>query len=388
MRNRSFFAAAALMMAAVMLALSVIPAAALDTKYTFDDFKMSIRISRNYTVITRDSERSDEAFGDLALDYDETMTAFNAADIYLQAYAPDDTYKITLTVNEDDNSRSVNNYSDLTPAQREEILNHLLADASCTGGSENRHGGNIFFDILLTGSVDDKTVYIAQDQTVINGLNINLTLQKEGEEIMVEEIRALSDIAGSLNFDKIVLKNTGPSFEWWRVLLWIGILVVISILISLIYRHNNKNKQRRSDQRRLHQDRRSTALPQKDAESAQDQAKDAADAPSFERVLGYQSDDEYMDRASTDLESFDISVRDRDPQKGIDFFEDEGDGIDDGTDYFDNYFNEQTPRRTAAQRAAGTVGAYIKIAFTHLGYFFRNIGKTIAKFFRGGKNNR
>lgn len=380
--------------AVMLLIASVISVSALDAKYTFDEFGMSLKVPRTYTVITRDSQREDEAFDDLSLDYDETMTAFNAAGIYLQAYAPENAYKITLTVGSDENSESINNYSDLTPSQREEVLAQFTADPSCTGGSEMRHGGNIFFDIDLTGEVDGKTVFIAQDNTVINGLNINLTLQKN-EEIPAEELRALNNIANTLNFDKITLKNSGPSFEWWRVLLWVGMLAVISVSVSMLYRRYNVSKKRKAEERLQQRLQRRAALAKELGDEAmikeieeEQEPKEPEVEQSFDEALGYKDDEEFLKRASTDLESYDISVRDRDPRRGIDFFEDDGDSINDGTDYFENYFQESTPSRTPAQRTASTVGAYIKIAFNHIGYFFRNLAKSISKIFKGGNKNR
>lgn len=349
---------------------------------------MSLKIPKNFTVVTKDLERTDPVFSDAGLDYDETITAFNAAHIYLQAFDPDRTYKVTLTVLSDDNSKSINNYSDLTPQQREEILNNYLSDAMCTSATELKHGGNIFFDITLEEGSEEHPIYINQCNTVINGQNINLTLQKNDESILSDEAKVLTNIANSMSFDKITLNNAGPSFEWWRFLLWIVILAALSVGISFAYKQYNLSRKKKLEERRKrhHPSLQEEATSSSVATPGEGSSEDSQ-IPTFDEALGYESDTDFQNRAATDLESFDINVKEKSKAGGISYFEDNGDSIDDGTDYFDTYFKEPTATRTPVERAAGTVGAYIKIAFNHLGYFFRNMFKAIAKFFKGDKTN-
>ena len=369
----------------------VVSASALDDKYTFDDIGMSVKIPKNLIVITKDSEKTDEAFSKAGLDYDETITAFNAAHIYLQALEPDGVYRITLTVSSDDASKSINNYSDLSAQQREEVSKNFLSDPMCTSAVEIKHGGNIFFDLTNESSEDGEPVYINQCNTVINGLNINLTLRKSAEAIMGDEAKILTNIANSMAFEKITLNSGGPSFEWWRVLLWVVILALLSVMISLAYkRYNLSQKKKLEERRRRHLAALERLHEEGDSEESSahtDVRRPTEENLSFDEMLGYESDKEYQTRAATDLESFDINVREKNPQNGVSYFEDSGDSIDDGSDYFDTYFKERTESSTPVERAAGTVSVYIKIAFHHIGYFFQNIFKSIAKFFRGDKTN-
>ena len=386
MRLRTSKIIIAVLAVTALVVCLVIQASALDDKYTFGDVGMSLKIPKTFTVVTKDTEKTDPAFAEAGLDYDETITAFNAAHIYLQAFEPDNAYKITLTVTSDDNSKSINNYSDLTPQQREEIKNNFLEDSMCTSATELKHGGNIYFDLTLQEGDSEHPLYINQCNTVINGLNINLTLQKADETILSDEAKVLTNVANSLSFDKIVLNNSGPSFEWWRFLIWIVILAGLSFGISFAYKKYNLSRKKKLEERRR---RRRVPAPEApdDAGSAavQTDAQQDADRPTFDEVLGYESDSEYRSRAATDLESFDINVKEKSKEGGVSYFEDSGDSIDDGTDYFDTYFKEPTQTRTPVERAAGTVGAYVKIAFNHLGYFFQNIFKAIAKIFKGDK---
>lgn len=370
-------------MAAALAALMfccVIQAAALDDTYSFDDLGMSLKLSKSYHVITRDTPRDDEVFAEVGLDYDETMTAFHAANIYLRAYDPEGIYQISLTVVKDENSTAVNNYSDLTAAERRSILDAILSDASVSSAVEVKHNANIFFDSERAVTVGDKTVYINQSNTVINGMQIDLTLQKSDEAILPDEAKALTNVAGSLSFNRIE-RNTGPVFDWWRLLLWLVILAAVSAAISFIYKQYNAANKRKLEERRSS---RRAALAA--AEQRTEPANNAAGQMTFEEALGYQDDDEFAARAAADeMAGYDISVREKDPAKGVAFFEDEGNGIDDGTDYFDTYFKEPVEKRSAAQRFFSAIGAYLSIALTHTGYFFKNLFK---KVFGGRKKSK
>ena len=373
MRLRKFRTIAALLLIAAVVFGFAIQASALDDTYHFDELGLSVKFPKNDYVITRDTPRGDKVFSAVELDYDETMTAFDAANIYLRAYDPDLTYQISLTVNKDENTASVNNYSDLTVTDRKAILDTVLADESVSSAVEVKHNGNIFIDSQRETTVEGETFYINQSNTVVNGMQIDLTLQKTEEAITAEEAKALTNAANSLSFDHI-RRNTGAVFDWWRLLLWVGILAVLSIAVSFIYRqYNNVNKRKLEERRSI---RRENAQGGGEAEPSHAVKQEMT----FEESLGYKDDEEFNVRADADeMAGYDIKVRERDPNKGINYFEDEGSGIDDGTDYFDTYFEEPTEKRTWYQRLGGAIVSAFRIAATHTGYFFKNLFSKIFK---------
>lgn len=373
MRERVFKIVVAVLLTMVAVFGLAIHTSALDDTYRFDDIEMSIKFPKSFHVITVNSTRDDPAFGEVNLDYDETMTAFKAADIYLRAYEPELSYQISMTVTKNENTTSINNYSDLTAADRKSILDTVQSDESVSTAVEVKHNGNIFIDSQRRVTVDGETVYINLSNTVINGMQIDLTLQKVGEEITAEEAKALTNAANSLSFDHI-RRNTGPVFDWWRLLLWVVILAALAVTISFIYRQYNASNKKKLEMRRV--------LRKAKSEVASDEPAHA-EAPkpmTFEESLGYKDDDEFSERADADeMAGMDIKIRERDPNKGINYFEDEGTGIDDGTDYFDTYFAEPVEKRTWYQRFGSAISSNLKIAFNHIGIFFKNLFSKIFK---------
>ncbi len=376
MRKRLVAVTAAVLVVVLSVCCFVISASALDNTYRFDDFGMSVKFPKDDYVITRETPRGDEVFEKVSLDYDATMEAFHNADIYLFAYDADKTYQISMTVVQDDQSKTINNYSDISANERKTIVDEVLGGEGVSSANEVKHSGNIFIDSERTAADGDRTVYIYLSNTVINGLRIDLTLQKYDDPITSDETKAITNAANSLKFDKI-RRNTGAVFEWWRLLLWVGILVTLSIVITVLYKRYNAANKRKLEER-LQRSR--AARETKDHQPAHAESEEQT----FEESLGYKNDAEFVERADADDEmaSYDINVRERDPAKGIAFFEDEGSGIDDGRDYFDTYFKEPVEKRTWFQRTFSAIGSSIKLAFKHTRFFFKNL---FAKLFKKKK---
>lgn len=364
MRHRSPRRVAALLTALMILFVSALETAALDDKYRFDELKMSVRVPKDYYVVTRDSDSGDAVFSELNLDYDETMTAFKNADIWLLAYDPDQSCRYSLIVSKTDESRTVNNYSSLSASDRKEILEDLKSDPSVTSGAEVKHNKYIFFDTAGKTVSDGRPLYFEQSNTVVNGMQVILALQKYDEEITADESSVLTTMANSLDFD------SGPVFDLWRILLFVAILAVVAVAFSFLYRQRNAARRRKLEERRL---QRRQMLAEEEGTLPE------GEGLTFEEALGYEDSEQFENRAATDLDTYDIKVEEKNPMQGVAYFEDSGESIDDGSDYFDTYFSEPVETRSGLSRFFGTIGTYIKIAFKRLGYFFTNLKRKIFK---------
>lgn len=378
----------------VVLFCSILPAVALDDKYEIDELGMSLKIPKEYYVITRDSAQTDAVFSELSLDYSDTMTAFSNANIYLQAITEDKLLKITLSMTSDENSKAINNYSELTAVQRQEILDNFLSDSTYTSGVELKHSSIIFFDLALTQKNQDRTIYGYQCNTVVNGMNIDLTIQKDNEQLTADEIKIVTNIANTIDFDKIKDSN-GLSFDWWRVLLWILVIVLAAVATQYLYRQyikNNKAKQLLNRERRPLRNYsdmsdedvilasvkdEETVTKSKDVLMSELGFDEQITEESFDELLGYKTTD-YSNRASTDIEDIDINVKSKPEQSGVEYFEDSGDSID-KDDYFDSYFSTQEEKRGTVTKAISYVCMRAKQVAIHTGYFFTNLSRLISK---------
>ena len=394
MLRKSVARLTSLLMCCLIIALSVLSVAAIDDTYEIAELGLSVKIPKEYTVITRETDRNDEAFSTLSLDYDATMNAFYLEHIYLQAVTDDKKLKFNLTAVTDENSKTVNNYSDLSAAQRQDVLSAFMKDGAYESGVELKHNDVIYFDFELSAQGAKKDVFVYQCHTVVNGMNINLTMQKNGESFTADEIRIVTNMADSIDFDEIYLKN-GPSFEWWRFLLWILILVLITVVASYFYKRRNssrKNIKERKSKQRIHekviaQDEQKIQHVRKPKSESkldllmqlgfEDDKKEAEDKPlSFDEMLGYDTTD-YHTRSNSQFDSFDVRVKGNNRNSFAEYFEDDGKGINKNGDYFDDFFTEKTEKRSEVSRGFGNVLLYIKLGFKRLGYFFKNLWRMI-----------
>lgn len=372
---------------------------ALDDKYTIKELGLSIKIPKDYAVVTRELERDDDVFTELKLDYDETMTAFSAADIYLQAVSDDEILKITLTETSDDNSKAINNYSELSESQRKQVLDTFMNSGNYTSGVEIKHNGSIYFDFALTQQSQKTEIFCYQCHTVVNGMNINLTLHKNTEDFTADEIKVITDMANTISFDKIEL-NDGPSFEWWRFLIWIAILVVIALLAKYLYSWYNSYKgsqlRNRHERKPLGDDFDDEDVilgetPKYKQESGNlhtllsELGIDNGDEElSFDELLGYDTTD-YKERANTQFESFDIKVKSKNKSRGVAYFEDSGKGInqqrkyskDSNRDFFDDYFSDSDMNVFGNERGKDVSTNKARIGNKSLKNFYKNLSSMI-----------
>ena len=363
MHKNSFINIFSLLVCVVLLLCSVFSVGAIDDKYEIGELGLSIKLPREYSVITRTTAQDDEVFSKLSLDYNETMTAFNAAHIYLQGVSEDQILKITLTGTSDKNSEAINNYSDLSSSERKTVTEAFLSDQMYTSGNEVKHNGNIYIDLRFARKTPVGTIYGYQCHTVVNGMNVNLTMQKDNEDLTADEIKVITNIANSIKFNKIK-RNSSLAFDWWRILLWILVLVAIAIAAHYLYRFYLNSKKEKEQQRRTQHRIQSKAhrteedmLLDGEIQSKKDDSTQSFfdefsldDDMSFEEMLGYDVDD-YHSRANTDLDYFDIDVKTKDDTKGVSFFEDYESGrsksdflddlLSDDSDYFDDFFSDK-----------------------------------------------
>lgn len=401
MRKKSLINIGSLVVCLMLLLCSLVTTVALDDTYNIEELNLSVKVPKEYIVVTRTSDRNDSAFSDLSVSYEEKMNELKNADIYLQAISDDGVLKIDLSAAVTDSSEAVNNYSQMSSAQLKDVLDEMMTNSMYTSGVELKRNDIIFFDFKL----QKDNSYGYQCHTVVNGMNINLVLQKNGEELTADEIKIVTNIASSLDFSEI--KQEGKNkVEIWRFLLFIAVIAVVILLVNIIYRHfhpSGKEERARTEDKLSEQKSHTDAIlaSHKDeevekeckrsllgslgyGEKTEAQETDTEnDEESFDQMLGYDVTD-YRHRSNSQIESFDLKVKQKKRSNGVKYFEDNGEDLGERIkpdvqkgDYFDNFFNEKTEKRSSSRRFFSNIGLYIRIGFKRLGYFFTNLWRMI-----------
>ncbi len=234
---------AALIAALVMLSSLAVTAFAESTSYEIDELFMSISIPNEMLAITRDSEKTDSYFSKFGLDYKETMNMFKDGNIYLQAMKDDGSLTLTVTMDEDQNSRNINNYNRLDDSDLKDIMNKYLNDEAYKSGTIVESNGVKYIYLTVSTKSGKKIIQAQQYCTVTNGMSIVITLDAPaGHKLTADDKELLSN----------VIKNTyiadNNFFEKYKGIIiyggitLFGIIVVVVVLILLLKKFKNPNR--------------------------------------------------------------------------------------------------------------------------------------------------
>lgn len=234
---------AALIAAAVMLSSLALTAFAESTSYEIDELFMSISIPNEMLAITRDSEKTDSYFSKFGLDYKETMNMFKDGNIYLQAMKDDGSLTLTVTMDEDQNSRNINNYNRLDESDLKDIMSKYLNDEAYKSGTIVESNGVKYIYLTVSTKSGKKIIQAQQYCTVTNGMSIVITLDApEGHKLTADDKELLAN----------VIKNTyiadNNFFEKYKGIIvyggitFFGIVAALVVLILLMKKFKNPNR--------------------------------------------------------------------------------------------------------------------------------------------------
>ncbi len=230
---------------AVLITLSSLAftAFAESTSYEIDELFMSISIPNEMLAITRDSEKTDSYFSKFGLDYKETMNMFKDGNIYLQAMKDDGSLTLTVTMDEDRNSRNINNYNRLDDSDLKDIMNKYLNDEAYKSGTIVESNGVKYIYLTVSTKSGKKIIQAQQYCTVTNGMSIVITLDAPaGHKLTSDDRDLLSN----------VIKNTyiadNNFFEKYKEIIiyggitLFGVAVAVFVLIFLLKKFRNPNR--------------------------------------------------------------------------------------------------------------------------------------------------
>lgn len=227
----------------IMLSSLAVTAFAESTSYEIDELFMSISIPNEMLAITRDSEKTDSYFSKFGLDYKETMNMFKDGNIYLQAMKDDGSLTLTVTMDEDQNSRNINNYNRLDDSDLKDIMNKYLNDEAYKSGTIVESNGVKYIYLTVSTKSGKKIIQAQQYCTVTNGMSIVITLDAPaGHKLTSDDRDLLSN----------VIKNTyiadNNFFEKYKEIIiyggitLFGVAVAVFVLIFLLKKFRNPNR--------------------------------------------------------------------------------------------------------------------------------------------------
>lgn len=189
---------------------------------------MTLSMPDGMSAVTRDSKSTDKYFSVFGLDYDTTMKTFQNGNIYLQGMDNMSSVILTVTMTKNESSENVGNYAQLSSSELSNIRNNFLNSdeyLSCTPDQKEKAVW-LVFDATAQSSKGDVKTFVAN--TVYDGMNINITMQRTEGDVTTVDYDTFSKIVSSVKFSDL------PFSKGFIPYIIIGGGVIILILIVLI----------------------------------------------------------------------------------------------------------------------------------------------------------
>ena len=237
--------AAALLALLILLLSGVSYAADLSTQ-RIDPFNFSIRFPSDseWLLFTRDLAEDDPSLLALGTDAQAVLANFRDNDIYLNSVKKDISAEYTLVCSTSEKSEAIFNYSLLEDEKLAEMTENAIAhdySAETPGlsySSCNIYKGDNITWLLLKGQIagkdaegNDAPIYLEQLNTVVNGISVSVTVHSFTGAIDADMDQTLKQVASSLVWDEILVKESSGIDLFKLGLLAAAALIVIIVII-------------------------------------------------------------------------------------------------------------------------------------------------------------
>ena len=217
------------------------------TSYEIDELNMSIPIPNDMLALTRNSEKTDPFLSKFGLKYKDTIENFENGNIYLQAMKEDGSLTLTVTMTQDKNSEQINNYESLSDDEIKGVMNRYLNDNAYKSGSVVEFNNIKYIYLTMSTKSGKKIIQAQQYSTVINGMNIIVTLDAPaGEKISTDDEEMFTSV---IKQTKILEKNffaQHQDYIIYGVATLIGLIIVAVVFVILIRHFKNPGRKHKN----------------------------------------------------------------------------------------------------------------------------------------------
>ena len=192
---------------------------------------MTLSMPDGMSAITRDSKSTDKYFSVFGIDYETTMKSFENGNIYLQGMDSMSSVILTVTMTKNENSENVANYAQLSSSELTNIRNNFLNSEeykSCTPDQQEKVVW-LVFDATAQSSDGNVKTFVAN--TVYDGMNINITMQRTEGDVTAVDYDTFSKIVSSVKFSNLPFSKGIIPY----IIIGGGALIVILIILIIIF---------------------------------------------------------------------------------------------------------------------------------------------------------
>ncbi len=222
---------------------------------------MTIELPDGWTVFTRDMDPGDKAFEVMGADKNTVDEFFQKSGIYLDAVNGDKTLEIAVSGMK--NTDGTFNLSRLPETEKKEklgaIKDMLAQNYTVTESSQFDGSQATFLCVDMSAALNDKTIYIREYATVINGNDVAITMCSYAGELTEENKSVMAGVMESLSFTKVLEQDEAPAVsaapeagEPKGILggTWVwDVIAGVTVLGCIVYLLYTSSKRKRADKR-------------------------------------------------------------------------------------------------------------------------------------------
>ena len=217
--------------------------------YKLDALKMNIALPNDVYAILRSGEQNEKALELFKMTAEEAVASLKKSNMYLKASPEDFAYDITVTMTQDEDSKTINNFTELSDKDLIEITNSLTKQKEYTSCTQKKYGDVLYLSLNYHSTEDGDDIAGIQNYTVVNGQKITITLQTRAKDLSDQQKEILEAVMKSVSFTDIkppVKADTNDDeIQNMMILIYTtaGVCIVLFIvLISVLISRSCKKK--------------------------------------------------------------------------------------------------------------------------------------------------
>ena len=217
--------------------------------YKLDALKMNIALPNDVYAILRSGEQNEKALELFKMTAEEAVASLKKSNMYLKASPEDFAYDITVTMTQDEDSKTINNFTELSDKDLIEITNSLTKQKEYASCTQKKYGDVLYLSLNYHSTEDGDDIAGIQNYTVVNGQKITITLQTRAKDLSDQQKEILEAVMKSVSFTDIkppVKADTNEDeIKNMMILIYTtaGVCIVLFIvLISVLISRSCKKK--------------------------------------------------------------------------------------------------------------------------------------------------
>ena len=232
----------------VLLSLTAVVSAfaAQGTTYTIDEIDgMQLTVGTEMMAVTRNTDSSDGYFNLPNNGYNEVMKKMKDGDIYLLATDSQQSITVSVTMFENQDTKKIDNYNRLTESELSNIVVGYQQSSDGTTYSASTVDevvqDIVWIDFEFRATVDNSVYKQYQANTVVNGKNVSVTIQRNGSDVIGSDYDVLKSIVSSVRFTKSGLPK---NFLMYIIIGAAALVIVILIIILIVAKRARRRRKK------------------------------------------------------------------------------------------------------------------------------------------------